>query len=465
MYRLLPPIIYLTTFLTSLVFREMDRFLVWLVFIVALLAVLDKLGKGVALRESIILLYILTCLVMPILGYDYYSYSYRAARILGYTMRVSEAVYFGYVLPAVTAFSFALAFPMQTGEVSDDVPGINTIIERARHILDSERKLSIVIMFVGLFSFLLNSILPVSLQYISIILFFTCFASILYIHFTPNQSNKTGVLVSFIILILYYSISIGMFTIVIYMGITISSFFMLWRKVALLMLASFIIIVLQTTKITFRSIVLSDGTENKVELFSTLFLKNMGSGTALLEPDAFWPIYLRTNQGLIISNVMSRFPVLKPFDNGVVLGQTILASFIPRFLWPDKPTADGRFNMKYYAGKSMDQFTSMNVGPIGESYASFGLMGGVTFMFILGVFIRWIYGRVFAIARRLPLIVFWLPVMFFQITYSAETDTMQIVNTIIKTSLLRGVIYLVSPWWFGVKKRKAGPRNEALGWR
>lgn len=471
MYKLLPSVTYLTAFLTSLVFHEMNRFLVWMVFIVALLAVLDKMGKGVALRESIVLLYILTCLVMPILGYDFYSYSYRLAKVLGYTMRVPEQAYFGYVLPAVTAFCFALSFPMPSRDVSDDVPGINTIIVKARRILDGERALGIVIMFVGLFSFFLNSVLPVSLQYISIILFFTCFASILYIHFTPNRANKTGVLVSFIVFILFYSISIGMFTIVIYMGITISSFFLLgsrmalWRKVGLLVAAAFIIMVLQTTKITFRAIVFNVGTESKVELFTTLFFENLSNGTTLLEPDAFWPIYLRTNQGLIISSVMSRFPMLKPHDNGKVLGQTILASFIPRFLWPDKPTADGRFNMRYYAGMTLDKTTSMNVGPVGEAYGSFGVMGGVTFMFLLGVFVRWIYGRIFVIARKTPLIIMWIPVMFYQITYSAETDTMQIFNSIIKISFLMLVIYVVSPGWFGRKRVKVPVRKVALRWR
>jgi len=468
MYKLLPTITYLTAFLTSLFFDEMNRFLVWMVFIVALLAVLDKMGKGVALRESIVLLYILTCLVMPILGYEYYNYSYRFARLLGYTMRVPEAQYFGYVIPSVTAFCLALTFPMQSVRRSDDIPGINVIIEKAQRVLDRERSLGVVIMFVGLFSFLLNSLLPVSLQYISTILFFTCFAGILYIYYTPNRTNKTGVMVSFIGFIFFYSISIGMFTIVVYMGITISSFFLigrsiaLWRKVVIVVLAVFIVIVLQTTKITYRDIVFNVGTENKVELFVTLFYENLSSGLKLLDPDAFWPIYLRTNQGLIISTVMSRFPMIKPFDNGRVLGQTILASFIPRFIWPDKPTADGRFNMRYYAGKILDKSTSMNVGPVGEAYGSFGVMGGVTFMFLLGVFVRWIYGRIFIIAGNTPLIVMWIPVIFYQITFSAETDTMQIFNTIIKISFLMLVIYLVSPSWFGIRRSKVSARNVAL---
>jgi hypothetical protein len=471
MNKVLPTITYLVAFLTSLVFHEMSRFLVWLVFIVALLAMLDKLGKGIALRESIALLYILTCLVTPILGYDYYNNSFRLARVLGYTMRVPESVYFPYAIPAVTAFCFALTFPLQAKGVSDDVPGITPVIARIRRILDEERTLGIVIMFVGLFSFLLNTVLPVSLKYISSILFLTCFASLLYIYYTPNRPNKSVVLLSFAGFIILYSISIGMFTIVIYMGITISSFFMigkriaLWRKVSMLLTAVLLIIVLQTTKITFRSIVFNVGTDNKVELFGSLFADNLRNATALQDPEAFWSIYLRTNQGLIISNVMSRFPMLKPHDDGKVLIQTVLASFIPRFLWPDKPTADGRFNMRYYAGKNLNESTSMNVGPLGEAYASFGMMGGITFIFLIGIFVRWIYGRVFVIARRMPLIVLWIPVMFYQITYSAETDTMQILNSLIKISFMMVLINAAVPRWFGRKREKAPARRMALGLR
>lgn len=471
MHRLLPSISYLLVFFTSLVLHEMDRSLVWLMFIVALYAVLEKLGKGVALRESIVLMYILTSLVMPILGYDFYNYSFYQAKQLGYIMRVPDVVYFSYVIPCVSAFSFALTFPMPKDGVSDEGAGVRKVLQRASLILEERRTLGIEIMFVGLVAFVFNDLLPLSLQYITTILFMACFAGILYIYLTPNRSNKTMVMLSFILFIVLQSLSTGMFTIVIYMGITISSFFLIgvsmsiWKKLSLLALSVFIILVLQTTKGNFRYIILNQGTDNKVALFARLFVENLSKSSTLIEPKQFWSIYLRTNQGLIISSVMSRFPTLKPFDNGAVLSQTVLASFIPRLIWPNKPTADGRFNMKYYAGKIVDRFTSMNVGPIAEGYGSFGKMGGITFMFLLGVFVRWIYGRVFAIARQTPLIILWIPVMFYQITYSAETDTMQILNSIIKISILMSFIYLVSPRWFGKKRVKAAARHAALGWR
>ncbi|MBM3441389.1 MAG: hypothetical protein FJX89_01690 [Bacteroidetes bacterium] len=468
MNRFLPTAIYLTVFITSLIFHEMSRLLVWVLLTVSLLSIIDKMGKGIVLRESIAFLYIMTCLVMPIMGYDIYNQNFHRAGSVGYTMQVTETIYFSYVIPAVTGFCLTITFPLQSKDYSDDNPGISKILERATVILKNEQVLGIVIMFAGLMSFAFNKVLPVFLQYVSTILFLTCFVSLLYIYYSPNRSNKSIIILTFSSAILFYSMSIGMFTIMIYMGITISSFFFLgnkmslFRKVTILLAAFFIITVIQNTKRTFRNIVFNKGSDNKVELFAKLFVENLSSGTGLFESKAFFPVYLRLNQGWIISKVIHRFPAVKEHDNGKVLFNTIFASFIPRFLWPDKPTADGHFNMRYYAGTKLSKYTSMNVGPLGESYASFGAIGGIAFLFLIGVSIRWVYGLIFSLSRHVPLIIFWIPVMFYQITYSAETDLMQILNSIIKVSVFMSVIYFFLPSWLGRRRSTNASRQMTL---
>jgi hypothetical protein len=159
------------------------------------------------------------------------------------------------------------------------------------------------------------------------------------------------------------------------------------------------------------------------------------------------------NQGNIVTQVMQRIPTIQPFDDGKYLFKTIMSSFVPRFLWPDKPEAGGRFNMQYYAGKKMNLVTSMNVGPLGEAYGSFGTRQAILFMVLLGLFIRWVYGIVFRLSRKTPLLVLWLPVMFYQITYSAETDTLQILNSFIKTAFFVAILYRFMPRWFGKSER------------
>src|SRR6516225_7452879 len=80
--------------------------------IVTVLTVLDKLGKGLVLRELIVLHTILICLVMPEVGYRIYNYQNYLSRAFLKYMVVPEDVYFNFALPAVTAFSLAMCWPI-----------------------------------------------------------------------------------------------------------------------------------------------------------------------------------------------------------------------------------------------------------------------------------------------------------------------------------------------------------------
>jgi hypothetical protein len=144
---------------------------------------------------------------------------------------------------------------------------------------------------------------------------------------------------------------------------------------------------------------------------------------------------------------MRRIPQYQEFDNGSRLFLSLASAFIPRFLWPDKPEAGGKFNMRYYTGYTIVGW-STNVGPLGEAYGSFGASGGIIFMIILGFFMRWSYGYVFALARDKPLLIFWIPVLFYQVTYSAETDTLQILNSLLKTAFFIWLLYKAFPRHF-----------------
>ena len=162
-------------------------------------------------------------------------------------------------------------------------------------------------------------------------------------------------------------------------------------------------------------------------------------------------LYMRSNQGVNVSLVMNRIPARQPFDNGSYLFKTVASSFVPRFLWPDKPEAGGVFNMEHYAGIRIRNW-STNIGPIGEAYGNFGTNGGIFYMFILGVFLRFIFKKVLQISEKVPLLILWIPVLFFQVTYSAESDSLQILNSIIKSAFFLWILYKFLPSWFGVVK-------------
>lgn len=180
-----------------------------------------------------------------------------------------------------------------------------------------------------------------------------------------------------------------------------------------------------------------DYKENKIILFGDLVMNKLNSNTSFFTPEAFFTIYYRTNQGFNVALVMRRFPNIQPHDNGNNLLVTLTSSFVPRLFWQDKPEAGGKFNMKYYTGIVIRNW-STNVGPLGEAYGSFGVTGGIIFMFFLGLVIRWAYQKLFSLSRKIPLLIYWIPVLFYQITYSAESDTLQVLNSLIKSAFLFG---------------------------
>lgn len=451
---------YLIIFVISLLTDGLSAELVIAITIAAVLSILDKLGRGIVLRESIAALYIFTCLDMPLMGYKVYNFQNTLSRAFKKYMLVPEADYFNLALPAIAGFCMMLSIPMRRDYSSDEGETLKVTLEKCRRILVHDQSVGIAIMLIGVFSLVLNELLPVSLKYIGIILFFTSFAGMLYVKYTNDLPYRKIILFIFIIFIVLNGVLIGMFTIVAYMGITIFSFFFLGSRVSLLrkvtffILSIFFVVVLQNTKTTYRKMIRNaEIRDNKAAVFAVLFFENLQEGSSFFEERSFFVIYTRMNQGNIVTQVMQRIPSMQPFDDGKYLFKTILSSFVPRFLWQDKPEAGGRFNMKFYAGKRLNMITSMNVGPLGEAYGSFGVRPAILFMVMLGLFIRWVYGIVFRLSRNIPLLVLWLPVLFYQITYSAETDTLQILNSFLKTAFFIWVVYRILPRWFGKSER------------
>ena len=70
-------------------------------------------------------------------------------------------------------------------------------------------------------------------------------------------------------------------------------------------------------------------------------------------------------------------------------------------------------------------------------------------MFVLGLFIRWAYAIVFKISRKIPLLLLWIPVLFYQVTYSAENDSLQILNSLVKSAFLIFILYKAVPVYLG----------------
>lgn len=429
--------------------------------VLVLIGTVDKLGRGIVLREIVALHTSIVCVLMPVIGYRVYNREDQLANLLRRYMRVPEDVYFGYALPAVALFVAAICWPVKSrGQLLDEGEKLGDTLQRIRTTLAKYSDKGFYLVGVGALISLSLGFFPSGLQFFMSLFFFAAFAGVLYIHFAPRFRGKWIVLLLFLAFLIARSLSSGMFTVVAYMGITLFSFFYVGRrhplpvKLAVLVGGVMLLIVVQNTKGVYRTYIWNkEYAGDRSSLFASIFIDKIQKGSALFDERAFFPVHLRANQGFNVSLVMKRIPELKPHDKGSALSLSLASAVVPRVLWPDKPEAGGKFNMYYYAGWRLRNL-STNIGPLGEAYGAFGVTGGIIFMFVLGLFIRWVYARVFHIGEWLPLIICWLPVLFYQTTYSAETDTLQILNSIFKTAFFIWLLYKLIPSWFGGPVRR-----------
>lgn len=426
-----------------------------------IMQVLDRLGKGIVLREIVALHMTFVTLVMPVIGYLVFNPTNRLAKIFVKYMRVPEDVYFGCALPAIAGFVLILCWPIGTDTYDDSGPFLQKAIDRAKTVLQKSPKLGVYLLMGGSVMFWVAKVLPQALQFAFLLFFFAAFAGFLYVIYQPGLRGRRFYLYGFGAFIILTAISNGMFTVVAYMSLTLFSFFFLgkhsslFKKLLLFVLGVFMLLLIQSIKPTYRIMTWGGNYDgNKAVLFLSL-MANKLSDPNWASADAFFPIYTRINQGYNISLVMQRYPEKMPFDNGSHLLLNIASSLVPRIFWPDKPEAGGKVNMQYYAGLAISGW-STNVGPLAEAYASFGPRGAVLFMMFVALFIRYAYLLIFKRTAKIPLLLFWVPVMFYQTTYAGETDTLQIFNSVLKSALFIWLLYRQWPKWFGGVKKRPG---------
>jgi len=299
----------------------------------------------------------------------------------------------------------------------------------------------------------LSALLPASLRFVGVLFYFSSFAGLLYIYLTPNVPYKKALLTFILLFTLGNALQTGMFTVVTYMSITLISFFFIgnkasfMKKILLFVTGIFLLLLLQSVKGAFRTATWKGGYEgSRAVLFQELVSRQLGKDD-LFSKKAFFSIYIRANQGFNVSLVMDRIPNRQPFDNGTYLFESIASAFVPRLLWPDKPEAGGAFNMEHYAGVKIRGWAT-NIGPIGEAYGNFAVTGGIIFMFLLGAFVRFSYRKVLQISTRIPLLILWIPVLFYQTVFSMENDTLQVLNSLIKSAVFIYIFYKIYPVLF-----------------
>jgi hypothetical protein len=426
-----------------------------------------RIGKGLVLMEMMAFHCCLTCIMAPLMGFTFYGADSDIARLWVKVMTIEPNRYFDFVLPATIAYIIGLTFPFGKNKSIDFGESIGNQVMRIQQYLSDKTQMGLVLLAVGFACYYLRLTFMGPLQHLFQIFYYFLFTGVLYVYYQKTFRLKWLIYVGVFSLLAYDAIKTGMFTIVAYMSITIFSIFLLRKKIPLyrkLIFVAFgfsLFLVIQASKYNYRNATWTDNFEgSKAQVLREEMSDKITNFSALFSEKAFFPIYTRMNQGHNIQLVIQRIPDVQDFDYGGTLIQSMLSAFVPRLFWPDKPEVGGVFNMKHYVGVDLVGW-STNIGPIGEAWGNFGKFGGIIYMFFLGFFVRWCFTRIFVWSKKRPLLLLWIPVLFYEATFAIEGDSLQTFNSIFKAAFVVWGLSKVFPAIFGEEKEllKGNPKS------
>lgn len=84
----------------------------------------------------------------------------------------------------------------------------------------------------------------------------------------------------------------------------------------------------------------------------------------------------------------------------------------------------------------------MNIGPYGEGYGNFGIMGGVVFIFFYALLIALFLHKTLEKCKKYPSLIIWLPLLFYYVL-TVETDILTTINSFIKSIVFVYIIYWI----------------------
>ena len=66
-------------------------------------------------------------------------------------------------------------------------------------------------------------------------------------------------------------------------------------------------------------------------------------------------------------------------------------------------------------------------------------------MFLFGTFLSLAYWIFIRLARKHPLLLFWQPLIFYEVIFCMENDTLQALNSLVKISVLLFIVFKLFP--------------------
>jgi hypothetical protein len=390
-------------------------------------------GKEIAIAPVVSLISTAQWIVGP-----YFAY-YHNAVTFKYQMYVDEESYLLFVVPSLFLFIFFVRYFSPIIEISK----IRELIFKS--MIFSQRNIYYIFV-IGIASHIISSNAPPSLKFLLFLISQFTFIASIYMLVLKMQFRWICLSISFFMLIML-SIEFSVFHILLLWSALISSYICaefrinFFTKLGFFLIGVVLVIHLQAAKAEYRLRVLQDpANANLSILVDTMIENSFLQNSEFYYQQSEWPrLNARLNQGWIISAVMNYVPAAHEFENGETILIAIQDSMLPRFL-SDKRSVSVSENFKRYTGLHVAENTSFGISVIGESWVNFGFYG-IIFMGFFGTFYAYILRAVVTISRKFPTVIFWIPLIFLQAA-KAETETVVVLNHIVKSGALVAMFYL-----------------------
>ena len=317
-------------------------------------------------------------------------------------------------------------------------------MQNARAYLVDKPNLGLSLIATGVISGALNFLAPESLKQVFFLMEHLTYVGVFYVLYSRYKHKKL-IVVGVVGLMIGQSMATGMFGVLVYLLACSLTLILLGKKISfrsklsLALLGVFFILILQSIKVEYRERSWTGGSDPVY--FVQLIGNRLTDANSLLNPDNLFFTAVRMNQGWLIAVTMVRVPDRVPFANGETIARSIAATIVPRFLWPDKPDAGGKANLKRFWGYNIQGY-SMNIGPMGEGYANFDKTGGVIFMFFYGLFFNFMMASILKFGEKHPTIILWLPFLFFY-SLSMETDLLTTMGSLLTAIFFTWIVFQV----------------------
>ncbi len=382
-------------------------------------------------------------------GLDFYqSYTYK--------MKIPEAEYFIYAIPAV--ISFIIGLHITAGKLKGETLDREPIAA----FVDSSGDLPYYFIGIGFVSSIISSYFATSLGFIFYLLssfkFIGAFMLLL-----SNKQLKTSVLVLVFGSIVISSLGQAMFhdllTWVIFIGSIIAIKFKPGMGLKLAVTFGFILVtvIIQQLKGDYRNEAWGGG-ESGVQAFEKIYDKKQANNS-IFNFESLAQSNVRINQGFIITNIMSNVPARVPFSNGAELYQILEAAFLPRILAPNKLNAGDRTIFIKYSGMQIKRGTSMGLSSVGDAYINFGLVGGCVFMFFLALLFSGVLNGFYKHSKNYPILLLFVPLVFYY-PMRPDCELQTSLGHLVKSTFL--VYIMVLLWKYDFKRTRKPPGIQAV---